>query len=197
MSDSTSDATTESDSGFFPIPVGETELKLLFYGALLIYVVSHLVLARDWSWENKLFPFLVGIPMIALIVINMVLIKYPSLRERFTDADKPTNKITEALSSSTDESETVIERAARHRAELGIVLWTISLPIAVYLLGFAYSLPPYVFVFILYYLQDLKKAVVGTVVFTAFSYVVFLVLLNLRVYHGVVGLPNILEYVPS
>jgi hypothetical protein len=197
MSDGTSDATAESTDGSFPIPVGETGLKLLFYGGLLIYVITHVVLARDWSWENKLFPYLVGFPMIVLIVVNLVLVKYPSIRERFTATEKPTNKITEALSSSVDESETVTERAARHKAELGIVLWTISLPIAVYLLGFAWSLPPYVFVFILFYLRDLKAAITGTVLFTAFSYVVFLVLLNLRVYHGVLGLPNILEYVPS
>jgi hypothetical protein len=127
----------------------------------------------------------------------MVLIKKPSIRERFTADDKPMSKMTEALSSDVDDTETVVERASRHKSEIGITLWTISLPIAVYLLGFAYSLPTYVFVFILYYLRDLKKAIIGTVAFTAFSYVVFLVLLNLRMYHGVVGLPNILEYVPT
>jgi hypothetical protein len=197
MSDSTSDATAESSEGFFPIPIGETGLKLLFYGGLLVYVVSHILLARDWSWENKLFPFLVGIPMVVLILVNMVLIKKPEIRERFTATDKPMSKMTEALSSDVDDTETVVERASRHKSEIGITLWTISLPIAVYLLGFAYSLPTYVFVFILYYLRDLKKAIIGTVAFTAFSYVVFLVLLNLRMYHGVVGLPNILEYVPT
>lgn len=194
MSDQPADAASESDGGWFPIPVSETGLKFLFYGGLLLYVGSHVALAREWSWENKLFPFLVGIPLLSLIMVNMVLIRYPSIRGRLTPDTYSRDRMSEALSSSSD---VVRSRAERHKAELKIVAWTVALPGAVYLLGFAYSLPPYVFVFTLYHTRDLKKAATGTLLFTVFSYLVFLVMLNLRMYHGVIGLPNILDYIPT
>lgn len=180
-------------STLFPLPVDETRLKLLFYSGLFLYVGSHLALATDWEWENKLFPFLVGIPILALIAVNMLFVWKPALREFFTTDEGGDSRMAEALSSSDDGR----PKAERHRSEAGIVLWSVALPIYIYLVGFAYALPTYVFAFVLYYTRDLKKAVVSTAAFTAFSYVVFVVLLNLRMYHGVLPLPRFLEYLPS
>lgn len=194
MSDRTADEQTGSDEGLFPLPISSEQVKLLFYGGLLVYIASHLALATDWSWENKLFPYLVGIPLIALIVLNIVLVKFPSIRDTFTPDSDTESRMAEALSSSTDNARS---RAERHKTEAEMVVWTVALPVAVYLFGFAYSLPTYVFLFTLYHTRNLKKAAIGAGLFTAFSYVVFMVLLNLRMYHGVVGLPNILEYVPT
>lgn len=94
----------DSTDGLFPLPVGERRLKYLFYGGLLVYVLYHLSVATDWSWENKLFSYLVGIPLVALIVLNLVLIKFPWIRQRFvSDADSE-GLMSKVLSTDTDET---------------------------------------------------------------------------------------------
>lgn len=193
MSGSTSapDAADDDSGRILPIPITEAQFKLLFYGGTLVYLLVHLSLAWEWNWDNKLFPLLVGVPLVGLIVVQMLFVAKPDIRQRLVP-DTESISMEGMLSDSTDERTSY----ERQYSEFEIVGWTIALAVLIFVLGFAYAMPLFVFAFVRSYTGRLVTAVRATAVFVVFTYLLFVVILNLQLWTGILGLPDPVNVLP-
>ena len=88
---------------------------------------------------------------------------------------------------NTDESEDdEVERPTRIEREARTIAWVFGLLTVVFLLGFLAALTIFVFAFVYYYERDLKLAASVTLLNFAVSYVLFVVILQVPFYLGVV-----------
>lgn len=156
-----------------------TVLLLLALGTLLAVTPQY----RD---DSQLFPFVIGIPTFAMLVVLLVLQLSPGLRElvgRYT--------ITDVFDLSEVSSEVGGGRIERplpdeRRSVLAISLWTLALFGVILLVGFL----PGTLVFLLAYYrrqaeQPWSRTVLYSLVMWAFVIVIFEMVLNTPFYTGV------------
>lgn len=169
----------------------------LFYFAVFLYMGALLVQSWNWDWDNKLFPILVGVPTI-LLAGSMIL---PARQ-----IDVVNTLLTKVGGDSTDETEDMeiteeeLQRAQSNketrqiRTELAVFGWTVLLPISVYLFGYYITIPLYTFAFVWYFYRDVKYAATITVLFSMFVFVIFVLVFQVILWPGALGLPNPVYY---
>ncbi|MHB9287905.1 tripartite tricarboxylate transporter TctB family protein [Halobacteriales archaeon Cl-PHB] len=165
------------------LPLGRT-LEFVFYAAILAVVAFMLVTGQSLRWEDRVFPFLVGVPTVLLCLLQLAFLVRPDLAERFS-TDSATSSLQEKLSESIEgASEEGRPAAARRRVELQLLAWIGVLPVAVFYLGMVLVLPVWVFGFAWFFQGSARAAAVTTVVFSVLSYVIFVAFLDLRPWAG-------------
>lgn len=194
MSDE-SRVTDEEGGGLFPLSITTTQFRIVFYLAALVYVLYLLITGWSFSWNNKLFPYLIGIPTIALTVFHIIFLSYPSLEDQLVPSGE--NEEASAWENFGIDTED-IGRSRGEKQKFGIMMfgWVTALPVAVYYLGYAYVLPVYVFVFVWYFRRDGRLAALLAVGFSIAAYILFIVILGMIPWGGTLGLPNPLNYLP-
>lgn len=193
-SQSESESETVNDKGLFPISPGTGVYRIGFYIATLAYVSYLLFTAMDFSPDNRIFPYIIGIPTVALILLQIVLIRYPVIEYRVSmddDADGVKQMLEDAKESDTGRS-----RAERQKYEVLMIGWVITLPIMIYYLGLAIALPIYIFAFGWHFTRDVKLALFMSLGFSFSAYLLFIVILGLIPWQGVLGIPSPLDYLP-
>ena len=80
-------------------------------------------------------PFWVALPTLALLILELALECFPSLAARLQEYQQLHLKRTESLMHRAPPGKVPGERNGAGR-ELSVVLWTLSLPVAILLLGF-------------------------------------------------------------
>ena len=159
----------------------ETGLYLLLLAAL----VGMMWTGRNLQWDDRAFSLVVGIPTIALLLVQIAIMVRPDLAERF-GSDDDSESFQEKFSASIEGSEEEGRPAhVRRKYEILLILWTIAFPIAMYYFGMLLIVPVYVFLFVWFFHGSLKAALVTTVVFSVVTYLLFVWFLELRPWPGV------------
>ncbi|MFB6097313.1 MAG: tripartite tricarboxylate transporter TctB family protein [Haloferacaceae archaeon] len=171
--------------------------SVVFYGAALLWVLALLVLASPWNWDNKFFPMLVGIPVILMLLLQMASDQFPGFFEQLRpealeDDDDLSTEFERAKESNVSER----SKSEQQRWELYMLGWVIALPILMYFVGFAWVIPIYTFALGLFFTRDVKMAVGIAFGVSLFIFLLFVVLLEVRLWEGVLGLPNPVDYIP-
>lgn len=179
--------------GLFPLPFTIRQFRLAFYAVVAAYVGFLLVTALEFKFDDRLFPYLVGVPTLLITLGHIVMLAYPDLEDRLTPDEDGDDSV---LPGAIDEEDVGRSAAERQRYGLLMLAWVVVLPVLVYYLGFAYTLPPYVFAFIWFFRRDLRLAAITTVGFSLGAYLLFIVTLRMIPWGGELGLPNLFNLLP-
>lgn len=173
--------------GLFGVPpIG---LKIGFYLFLLIwmgYIVSE---ASTYSRiENYFFPILIGVPVIMLIMIQFVIIKYPWIIDR-VKPDQP-GKDSDMFEAVEDLTESPRTKVQEYKYEIVMIGWVILLPVMSYYLGMGFTTLIYTFSLTLYLTRDLRTSVLVTAAVVMFVWILFIEILGMIIWDGVFDFPD-------
>lgn len=185
------------EEGLFPID-GKW-FKVSFYVFLLLWLGYLLVETQSYrEFEDLLFPYIIGIPVGLLILLQLFIVQYPDLVDRIT----PERRGAPAEGGELQQRfETVAAsgqgrpKAEKERYELVMMAWVIVLPFMMYYVGMGWTLLLYVFSFTWYFVRDVRLAATVTAVVTVFVYVLFIHFLGMIIWTGELGIVDPLRYV--
>lgn len=178
-----SSGTAESDDAESRLyPFSPKMMTTLFYLGLFAWAAIMLVVAFDWNWQDKLFPLFFATSALILIALYLILMHAGDRLQRFL----PDTAETGSDEMEFDETGDVETRTGslRERYEIIMIGWAIALPIALYVVGFLYTIPLYTVAFIWYFNRDLRTAILTAVVATALVYGLFVEILGIRLPGG-------------
>lgn len=169
-------SSTEKEDSFYPVS-SETFLTV-FYVSLVGWTVWLLFRASQWDWDDRVFPYLVGIPLCLLAVSKLLKLHFqPSLPLPSTDSEEESSKVETSDGLARP-------RALKQRYELIMLVWVVAFPVATYYLGFVLVVPVYLCTFIWYFQRDLKLALLVSIGGSLALYLLFVVLLGVSVWEG-------------
>lgn len=194
-------STETEERGLFPFD--SRWLALVFFVGLLVWVALLMYWSLPWNWDNKLFPLMVGVLAVFLMLTHIVELAIPSFYDRVLpdfgflgdeeaeDDDELSERVeTTGLTSSRSKS-------TRQVYELVMIAWVVALPILLYFGGFGLVIPIYTFAFGLFFLRDVPQSLLITVVITGFIWLLFVVILNVQLWDGTLGLFDPFDYIPQ
>lgn len=164
-------------------PVSPVTMSTLFYIGLLLWAGLMLALAFNWGWQDKLFPVFFTSTAIVLIIIHLILVYFGGQLKRIlpdtaeTGSDQMEFDVGEDTEARTGE--------ARERYELIMIAWSAMLPIALYIIGFLYTIPLYTAAFVYYFNRDPRTALLTALVATLVVYGLFIQILGIRLPTGI------------
>lgn len=199
---------TDGEQGLYDI--SPKAFEALFYLIVLAWVLLLLYWTQDWRTSDRLFPRMVGVPLIILLVLQLIRLKFTDqfnkitavlidLLSRGSSNDGGISEITDNLESKYKESKQKMgQRSKRERQiyELYMIGWIIALPAMMYYLGFVNAVPVYIFAFMMFFTRNPKLSTAITVGFSIALYILFVVLLSINLWDGTLDLPNILDFLP-
>lgn len=177
-------------------PVTPKWFTVTFYAVLLVWDGLLIFWAQDWRYDDRFFPTLVGVLVAIIAVAQLLKTLFPDLSERLGSSDDAVadqevamNENKERIENAT-KADTGRTKSERETYELLMIAWVTALPLLMYFVGFTITLPLYVFSFTWYFLRDLKTAAIVTAAFSLFIYVLFVLLLDVQLWEGVLGIPD-------
>lgn len=194
--DLTSTGGSDAEPGLFE--VDPKWFKVGFYLFLLLWLVYLLWETTTYDrFEDFFFPYVVGIPILVLTVLQLFIFRYPAIVDRLTPdrqdaAPEGEDDLQQRLAKATET--TGRPKAEREKYELVMIGWVIALPFMMFYIGMGWTLILYVFGFTWYFVRDLKTAASVTVVVVLFVYILFIRFLDMIVWFGVFGLADPLAY---
>lgn len=160
-------------------------LAAVFYGVLFAYVARVVHEALGYAADARLFPLIVGSAMLGLIALKVVLLLVPDrYTPSFTGVFDSINAGFDRAGQGGD-----VDEPTRYRQEFVMILWVVGLVPLVRLFGFFVTLLVFVFAFVYVYERSLARAAAVTAAAAALTYVLFVVLLDVQLYRGVVRVP--------
>lgn len=183
---------TTIDYGSYPInkiakitsDIPSKYFKASFFGLILLYTTALLVQAWSYSSDARLFPLLIGIPLIFMIIFNFGLMR----SSRYSsEAGGIFDDITdEALSENEEESGRNIKEGVKFRLEreLKMMLWIIGATVLAYFIGFLNAFAGFLFAFIYVYERGFIRAAIITILTLVFIRVFFIEILALPLWEG-------------
>lgn len=181
MSDTTADTNGQMDR-----TIQEKAFVVSMYLGLLAYILVLLNIAIGYSTENRLFPLLIGIPTAILITayIGIYLYTGPTQKKDITA------KLEDATESEELSFESEPESQLPSQVELIVTASSIAAVVLIYYIGFAYGLILYTLWFVNYFKKDWWLAVKVTLILAILAYILFVIVLGVRPYEGVLELPQ-------
>lgn len=177
------------------IPFDATWLYMAFYAIVGLWLVYLLTSMGGWRWEDVSMPLIAGIPGLIFVAIYLFRLRYPERYARFNPAvrdvdDEGDEQLEDLLDEFGEATDQELKRPTRERQRLELVMiaWVVALPLVIQWFGIFVALPIYVFAFAAYFTRDLKRSVAIAVIFTAFVYVFFVLILGAKVYTGDLGI---------
>lgn len=190
--DETGEEASADEPGLFPVP--PHWFKLGFYLFLLVWLGYLLAQTLRYTrFEDLFFPYIVGIPVAVMILLQLVIVRFPAVVERVTPERRGAAEAGDELQQR---FETATEAAGRRtkeekeRYELVMIAWVVLLPFMMYAVGMGWTLLAYVFSFTWYFVRDVRLAALVTTIVTVFVYVLFIHFLGMIIWTGVWGVPD-------
>lgn len=116
------------------------KLRLYFDLIVIVFFVIFVYEAREWRLQARLYPWVIGIPMIALAVIHLI--------REFVGVDSK-KASSQAGAAPVDYQFTKgIDPDVARRRTINIFCWIFGFAIGVWLLGFAVAVPLFVFLYL-------------------------------------------------
>jgi hypothetical protein len=154
----------------------------LFFGLILLYVALLVVEALGYSSDPRLFPLVVGVPLLVLIAGQIVLLVF---RDQLGIESVDLFESIQELEGSDDKHD--MDPVERTRREFEMVVWSLISFGVIWLFGHLIALVIFVFGFIYVYERDLKRALLATAVTFGFVYLLFVYILGASLWSGMLG----------
>lgn len=151
-----------------------------FFVALFAYTLLLVVTALGYGSGAQLFPLVVGIPLLALIVTEIVILLFQE-RLGFESVD-----LFESVQQLEGTEEKTTDRRQQYRREFEMALWVTLSVAVVWLFGHMVGLVAFVFGFIYAYERSTRRALVATVITFVFVYLLFVSLLGANLWEGLI-----------
>lgn len=190
--------TAEEEPGLYPVDSKWFEIG--FYGFWLLWIGY--ILAETATFEASqdwLFPLVLGVPITGMLLLKLFVILKPDYVRRVLPESEKTDgddgdlqRRIEEASSPTDAGRSKRER---HEIELVMIGWVLALPILMFVFGIGFAFTVYVFAFTWYFVRSVRTAALVTVVVLGFIYVLFIEILGMVLWKGILGLPDPLAFV--
>jgi hypothetical protein len=161
-----------------PLDMSRKGYETVLYLAILGWVCVLFVMADGWGFKDILFPRAVAVITGALVVVKLVSLHRSSFGS-FLPQDSDTSELTDSIGPNGLDDE------AQKRDVLSMIAWTVSFPIFLYLFGYFYIVPLYLFTFIWYYVGSMRFAAKVSAVFSILMYVIFVEFLQFSLWEGV------------
>lgn len=182
------------ESGLFP--VAPVWFSVGFYALLFVWAAYLLYETLSFSaFEDYALPFLILPIVLLLIALKVFTLLFPEKADRLRPSNRAdaTSDIKRQVEKQSSENSTRT-KAEREKYELVVLAWVVALPFTMYVIGMGWSIILYVMGFTWYFTRDAKLAVSTTVGVTAFVTVLFMFILDMVIWTGVLGLPDPLVY---
>ncbi|SEH64146.1 Tripartite tricarboxylate transporter TctB family protein [Halopenitus malekzadehii] len=156
----------------------------LFFGALLAYTVALIYQAFQFSGAAGLFPLIVGIPLAVLLTAKTIMTLF------FKDRIRGVGGLTSNILADKAESAGLSfggNRVEVYR-ELESTLWVCVISLLIWLIGFLPGLATFIFGFMTVKEQKPIRAMIVTSIVMTTIYLLFVELLSIRLWNGIVVL---------
>ncbi len=111
--------------------------QVIFSLIVLIFLAYFIYEAREWRLQARLYPWAVGIPMLALALVHLVL-ELKGAAKKKSPGDAPVDfQFGQSMDSTLARSRT-----------LNIFFWILGFLMGIWLLGFSLSIPFMVFLYL-------------------------------------------------
>lgn len=160
---------------------------MAFFGVLLVYTLALIVQAVGYSDAARLFPLIVGVPLVVMLVVNLLLLAFGDRVDlRLVGFFDAVGEL-DAVSADTD-----VDDAARYRREFAMFGWVGALIALTWLVGNLVAVAVFVATFVYVHERDLGRALLVSGLTFGFIYLLFVVVLDASLYRGVVPLGGFL-----
>lgn len=175
--------------------------KLVFYLFLLAWLVYLVVVSIPWNWRDKLVALIVGVPAIVLLLLKIVMVLWPARFDRLRPSqdvevesdDEVQAGLQQSLREAREGSAVVRPRPEQLEYAVRMIVWVLALPIGMFVIGFANTLPLYIAAFGYRFYQRKHMAIPIAVVFSALMYLFFFIVVGMQSHEGLLGIPSILR----
>lgn len=150
--------------------------QAIFSFIFLIFFIFFAYHARDWRLQARLYPWVIGIPMVILALVQLIL-----------DLKGIERKQQDAAPVDFQFAQTTVEPAVAKRRAITMFAWFFGFFIAIWLLGFSITIPLMVFTYLK--IQSNEKWLLSltlTAVAWVFFHTLFVRLLHLPFPDGLV-----------
>lgn len=174
---------------------GPRHWEALFLGSIFAYVLVLVITARGYAPDPRLFPLLIGVPLLGLILLRVTML----LSDRFDVAavgmfDQVTADLDDVDEDHDDGS---VDDVIRYRRQVESIVWLCSLVALIWALGFQIGLVIFVFTFVYTYERDVVRAAGATVAAYAIVYLLFVRLLSVQLFEPALLPDSIVELLPA
>ena len=111
--------------------------QAIFSLVCLIFFVVFVYLAKDWRLQARLYPWVIGIPMVILALIQIILDLKGVERKPESDSAPVDFQMTQTVNPVLAKQRTV-----------NIFSWILGFFVVIWLLGFAITIPLFVFLYL-------------------------------------------------
>lgn len=159
----------------------------VFFGVVGLYTLAVVIEVTSYSSDARLFPLLVGIPLLGLIAMKLALLL---VGDRLHLESMELFDIDEDLGGAVGAD---VAPGIRYRREFVMILWLVGLSAFLWAFGFLPALLVFLLTFVVTYERSLARAAVVALGTFAFVYLFFIRLLGATIYGGVftIGIPGI------
>lgn len=191
------DASTGPDEpSLFPVPGSWFEVG--FYAVMLVWLAYLLYETLGYeAFEDYLFPYILGVPLAVLIIVHLVTVRAPWILDAILPGDETDVEPSELQAMVEDSAveDRTRPRAERERYEVYMLVWVTLLAAMMYFVGMGWTIVFYTFGLTWFLTRDVKQSLLVTAVVIVFIYVLFMEILRMIVWPGVLGIPDPLQFV--
>jgi hypothetical protein len=163
--------------------IPERRFEAVFLLSLLSYSLVMVFELERYSSDARLFPLLVGIPLVLMLIVQILLLVLP---DKFTPSSGGVfSDMTSSFNEDTD-GQASITRGVKIQRETTMVFWIISAILMIWLFGMVVSIPIFVFAFKFVYSKNLLSSTIVAGVVYALIDIIFIRLLNFIFWEGLV-----------
>ena len=189
----TTDADTtaaDADEGLFPVE-GKW-FSVGFYLFLLSWLGYMLWESLGYTdRQDYLFPLVIGVPLAVVTIAKLLTVQFPEIVERVLPEESGQSEMFEGIEGTGSRE----SKAEREKYELYMIGWILVLPFMMYILGMGWTMLLYTFAFTWFFTRDVKTSLMVTAVVLVFVWILFVEILSLIIWDGVLGLTGPLEII--
>lgn len=162
-------------------------LAIGFFAILLVYTAALVLEAVDYSEAARLFPLIVGIPLVVMLLANILLL---AMGDR---VDLQVVGFFDAMGEiDTVSTRDAVPQAERYRREVTMILWVGAFVLLTWLVGNLAAIFVFVFAFIAVHERAPARAFFIAAVTIGFIYLLFVRLLGATLWRGVFPIGGLL-----
>jgi hypothetical protein len=168
--------------------------EALFLLIILAYVLLLVYTAWGYSGDPRLFPLLIGVPLVGIIVLRVVML----LSTRFNvSSGGALQSVTTELEDAGEDDSGPVNDIVRYRRQIETIGWLCGLTACTWALGFQIGLIIFVFTFVYTYERDTVRAAGAALITYAIIYTLFIRLLSVILNEPALLPDSIAELLPA
>lgn len=166
----------------------------VFLGLIMAYTLVLVVTALGYGPDPRLFPLLIGVPLIALILVRIGMLLSDRIDVRSGGVFQ---EVTAELADAGEDAGPQYDTLERYRKQVEIVAWLCGFVALIWAIGFQLGLVIFVFTFVAIYEGDLRRALAATIIAYGVVYLLFVQLLSVSLYDPALLPDSIADLIPG